>query len=60
MAAPLPDPLPVRPRGPLDGRLRPPGSRSIANRALLAAALADGRSRLTGVTEMDDTRAMRE
>lgn len=60
MAVALPDPHPVRPRGPLDARLRPPGSRSIANRALVAAALAEGTSRLAGVTESDDTRAMRE
>lgn len=59
-SAEWPDPRPVRPRGPLDGHLRPPGSRSQANRALLAAALAPGRSRLGGVGEADDTRAMRE
>ncbi len=58
--AALPDPLPIRPRGPIDARLRPPGSRSITNRALLAAGLADGRSRLIGVTASDDTEAMRE
>lgn len=59
MAAPgLPDPLPIRPRGPLDGTLRPPGSRSLTNRALIAAALADGESRLPGATESDDTLAM--
>ena len=50
----------VRTRGPLDGRLRVPGSRSIANRALVCAALASGRSRLDGVDESDDTAAMRE
>ena len=58
--AALPDPLPIRPRGPIDARLRPPGSRSITNRALIAAGLADGRSRLRGVTASDDTEAMRE
>ena len=44
----LPDPLPVRPRGPLDARFRVPGSRSITNRALVASALAGGESRLEG------------
>ena len=56
----LPDPLPIAPRAPIDARLRPPGSRSITNRALVAAGLAEGRSRLIGVTPSDDTEAMRE
>jgi 3-phosphoshikimate 1-carboxyvinyltransferase len=50
----------VRTRGPLDARVRVPGSRSLTNRALVCAALAQGRSRLTGATESDDTAAMRE
>ncbi len=58
VASRLPDPLPVRPRGPLEARLRPPGSRSITNRALVAAALAPGTSRLLGATGSDDTLAM--
>jgi 3-phosphoshikimate 1-carboxyvinyltransferase len=57
---PLPDPYPIRPRGPLDARVRPPGSRSLTNRALLAAALARGESVLSGATESDDALAMRE
>ena len=36
-----------------------PGSKSITNRALLLAALADGKSELEGVLESDDTRHMR-
>jgi 3-phosphoshikimate 1-carboxyvinyltransferase len=63
MAAPrpaLPDPYPVRPRGPLDARVRVPGSRSLTNRALLCAALASGESLLEGATASDDTDAMRE
>src|SRR5215468_7019868 len=56
----LPDPLPVRPRGRLEARVRPPGSRSLTNRALLAAALARGESVLSGATESDDALAMRE
>lgn len=59
MAAPrLSDPLPIHPRGPLRGQIRPPGSRSITNRALVAAALADGTSWLEGASESDDTLAM--
>ena len=56
----LPDPYPIRPRGPLDARVRPPGSRSLTNRALLTAALARGESVLSGATESDDALAMRE
>lgn len=55
----LPDPMPVRPRGPLDARLTVPGSRSITNRALVAAALAAGESALKGAARSDDTEAMR-
>jgi 3-phosphoshikimate 1-carboxyvinyltransferase len=39
--------------------VRPPGSRSLTNRALAAAALAEGPSELVGATENDDTVAMR-
>ncbi|GAA4459513.1 3-phosphoshikimate 1-carboxyvinyltransferase [Phytohabitans houttuyneae] len=42
----------------LDAVVRPPGSKSITNRALLCAALAPGRSTLTGALFADDTRAM--
>jgi 3-phosphoshikimate 1-carboxyvinyltransferase len=54
------DTVAIRPRGPLDARLRVPGSRSITNRALLMAALAEGESRLEGALDSDDTQAMRE
>ena len=55
----LPDPLPIVPfDGPVDGVVRPPGSKSLTNRALLAAALAAGTSRLDGVLFADDTEAM--
>lgn len=37
-----------------------PGSKSATNRALLLAALAPGRSRLTGGLEAEDTRWMRQ
>jgi len=56
----LPDPLPIEPRGPLDARVRVPGSKSVTNRALLVAALAAGPSRLTGALASDDTRVMAE
>ncbi len=44
----------------LHGRIAPPGSKSITNRALLLAALAKGTSRLTGALKSDDTRHMSE
>ncbi|MEU4624412.1 3-phosphoshikimate 1-carboxyvinyltransferase [Actinoplanes sp. NPDC023801] len=43
---------------PVDATVRPPGSKSITNRALLCAALAPGTSTLTGALFADDTRAM--
>lgn len=43
---------------PPDVSVRPPGSKSITNRALLCAGLAPGRSTLRGVLFADDTRAM--
>ncbi len=36
-----------------------PGSKSISNRALLLAALANGETRLTGLLDSDDTQIMR-
>jgi 3-phosphoshikimate 1-carboxyvinyltransferase len=50
----------VPPGHPLRGRVAPPGSKSITNRALLLAALADGTSRLTGALKSDDTARMAE
>ena len=44
--------------GPLHGSIRPPGSKSITNRALVCAAMAGGRSRLDGVLDSEDTRVM--
>lgn len=43
---------------PLRAVVTVPGSKSIANRALVCAALADGTSELTGVPDGDDTVAM--
>ncbi len=48
------------PQRPLKGRLVLPGSKSITNRALLLAALAKGKSRLTGALKSDDTARMAE
>jgi 3-phosphoshikimate 1-carboxyvinyltransferase len=45
-------------RAPPNATLRPPGSKSITNRALLCAALAEGRSTLRGALFAQDTRAM--
>lgn len=57
--AALPDPLPIRPvTGPLDAEVVVPGSKSITNRALVCAALADGRSTLLGALAADDVDAM--
>ena len=52
------DVLEIQPGGPVQGRVRPPGSKSLTNRALITAALADGDSILTGVLQSDDTRVM--
>ena len=46
------------PDHPLTGSVRPPGSKSITNRALLLAALAKGTSRLTGALKSKDTSLM--
>ncbi len=43
---------------PIDADVVVPGSKSITNRALLVAALADGDSELTGALHSDDTRYM--
>src|SRR5258708_24726355 len=45
---------------PICGTIRPPGSKSLTNRALVVAALAEGQSRLTGVLDSQDTRVMVE
>ena len=48
----------VLPRPIRDSAVRPPGSKSITNRALIAAALAAGRSRILDPLRSDDTAAM--
>ena len=44
--------------GPVTGNVRPPGSKSLTNRAVLIATLAKGTSRLDGVLDSVDTRVM--
>jgi len=55
----MPDAIRLRPPAPFDLELSPPGSKSLSNRALLLAALAEGSTTLTGLLEADDTRHMR-
>src|SRR4051812_6444806 len=43
---------------PFDAEITPPGSKSLTNRALVLAALADGASDLTNVLFADDTLVM--
>ncbi len=44
--------------GPVRARLRPPGSKSVTNRALILAALADGPTVITNPLRARDTRLM--
>jgi 3-phosphoshikimate 1-carboxyvinyltransferase len=53
------DPLEITPvRSPIRGKATPPGSKSITNRALVCAALANGTSTLKGALESEDTQVM--
>ena len=53
--------LEIKPiRGDVDAEVELPGSKSITNRALLIAALSDGRSTLEQALYSDDTRHMAE
>ena len=55
------DEIEIKPlTGPLDARVVLPGSKSITNRAMLLAALAQGRSVIDGALLSDDTRYMTE
>src|SRR5688572_23697898 len=42
------------------GTVRLPGSKSISNRVLLLAALAEGETEIGGLLDADDTKVMRE
>ena len=44
--------------GPVNGEVIPPGSKSITNRALLCAAIANGTSTLQGALNCEDTQIM--
>ncbi len=60
-AAPAPGQRPRRIRtitSPLAASVHVPGSKSVANRALVCAALADGVSEISGVPPGDDSAAM--
>ena len=48
------------PCGAIRGTIRPPGSKSITNRAFVCAALARGTSHLSGCLASEDTRVMLE
>jgi 3-phosphoshikimate 1-carboxyvinyltransferase len=54
------DPLELKPLSRAAGTVRLPGSKSISNRCLLLAALAQGETELLGLLDADDTRVMRE
>lgn len=55
----MPKHLPLRPlRQPVEVSLRLPGSKSLTNRALLTAALANGESTIEGVLWAEDPRLM--
>ena len=46
--------LTARPGGPLRGRVRAPGDKSISHRALILGALAEGETEIEGLLEGDD------
>ena len=50
----VPTPLTARRNGPLKGRLRVPGDKSISHRALILGALAVGKTRISGLLEGED------
>jgi 3-phosphoshikimate 1-carboxyvinyltransferase len=49
-----PQPLSGRRSGPVTGRLRAPGDKSISHRALILGAMAVGETRISGLLEGDD------
>jgi len=54
----LSNPLPIHPVRSINSEIRPPGSKSITNRALVLAALAKGTSLLHNALDSEDTRLM--
>src|SRR6516162_10455817 len=51
---PAPSPLTARRSGPLKGRVRVPGDKSISHRALILGALAVGETSISGLLEGED------
>ena len=49
-----PTPLQSRASGPLTGKVRVPGDKSISHRALILGALAVGETRISGLLEGED------
>ncbi len=54
----MPDSLTLNPITFIDGTVNLPGSKSISNRALLLAAMANGTTHLTNLLDSDDIRHM--
>jgi 3-phosphoshikimate 1-carboxyvinyltransferase len=54
------DTLELKPASRAAGTVRLPGSKSISNRVLLLASLAQGETELQGLLDADDTKVMRE
>jgi 3-phosphoshikimate 1-carboxyvinyltransferase len=57
-ARPAPDAVfTARPSGPLQGRVRAPGDKSMSHRAMILGAMATGETRVEGLLEGDDVLA---
>ncbi len=56
----LRDPLPIPSGGVVQGTVSLPASKSLAQRALILAALAEGHSQITGLSESDDIAVLME
>jgi len=54
------DSIELKPLRRASGSVRLPGSKSISNRVLLLAALAEGETEIGGLLDADDTRVMQE
>ena len=52
------DALTLKPIAKIDGEVNLPGSKSVSNRALLLAALANGTTKISNLLDSDDTRHM--
>ncbi|MGY2736143.1 3-phosphoshikimate 1-carboxyvinyltransferase [Sphingomonas sp. UYP23] len=57
MTHPTPIAREIQPSGPLTGRVRVPGDKSISHRSLMLSALAVGTSRIEGLLEGEDVLA---